>query len=256
MSLLAVDDLAISFGGVRAVDGVSFSVDEGQVFTIIGPNGAGKTTLFNLIFRLFAADRGHVVFAGSDISRARPDRIVRYGIARTFQNLELFEHATVLQNLLVGRHRHRGVTLAERALFLPRVRPRSARIAKRVEEVIDFLDLQPYRDSRSPACPTACARWSSWAGRSPSSQSCCCSTSRPPGSIRRRREDLAFWIDDIRDRPGHHHPDGRARHGPGERGLRPRAGAGRAAACWREGTPAEVQSNPAVVAGLSRGVRR
>ena len=106
MSFFAVDDLGVSFGGIRAVDGVSFAVEAGQVFTIIGPNGAGKTTIFNLISRIYDPTDGRLTFRDEDITRVPPHEIARRGIARTFQNIELFEHASVLQNLLLGRHAH------------------------------------------------------------------------------------------------------------------------------------------------------
>ena len=107
MTLLAAEGLQINFGGIRALDGVSFDVEPGQVFTIIGPNGAGKTTIFNLISRIYDSTAGRLTFAGEDITSVPPHEIARRGIARTFQNIELFEHATVLQNLLLGRHGHR-----------------------------------------------------------------------------------------------------------------------------------------------------
>ncbi|HEY1245784.1 MAG TPA: ATP-binding cassette domain-containing protein, partial [Hyphomicrobiaceae bacterium] len=104
MSFFAADNLGMNFGGIRAVDGVSFAVEPGQVFTIIGPNGAGKTTIFNLVSRIYDASGGRLLFRDEDITRVPPHEIARRGIARTFQNIELFEHASVLQNLLLGRH--------------------------------------------------------------------------------------------------------------------------------------------------------
>jgi len=112
VSYLAVEDLSISFGGIRAVDDVSFEVEEGEVFAIIGPNGAGKTTLFNLVSGIYSPDGGSVRFAGRDITSLPAHRIAPLGLARTFQNIELFEHATVLQNLLIGRHVHRRSTVS------------------------------------------------------------------------------------------------------------------------------------------------
>src|SRR5690606_3718846 len=103
MSLFKAVNLAINFGGVKAVDGVSFEINKGECFTIIGPNGAGKTTIFNLISRIYDSPEGTMIFDGQDITRVPPHAIASLGIARTFQNIELFEHATVLQNLLVGR---------------------------------------------------------------------------------------------------------------------------------------------------------
>lgn len=142
MSILQARDLAIRFGGIKAVDGITFDVAQGEIFTIIGPNGAGKTTIFNLISRIYNASGGRLLFEGSDITRVPPHEIAGRGIARTFQNVELFEQATLLQNLLLGQHAHRQTRFWEELLFLPKVRASERKIRRRVEEVIDFLDLQ------------------------------------------------------------------------------------------------------------------
>ena len=147
MSLLAVEGLVMDFGGVRAVADVTFTVEPGEVFTIIGPNGAGKTTIFNVISRIYDPTLGRLVFDGEDITGVPPHEIARRGIARTFQNIELFEHASVLQNLLLGRHAHKRSGFVEEMLFLPRVRALEIEHREAVEQVIDFLDLQPHRDS-------------------------------------------------------------------------------------------------------------
>ncbi|MFG1284998.1 ABC transporter ATP-binding protein [Xanthobacter autotrophicus] len=112
MSLLEVRDMGISFGGLRAVDGVSFSVEAGQVFSIIGPNGAGKTTLFNLVTGIYRPSRGKVTLAGEDMTGLAPHLLVRRGMARTFQNLQVFFRMTAVENVMVGCH------LAERTSFL------------------------------------------------------------------------------------------------------------------------------------------
>ena len=107
MSFFSADNLSINFGGIKAVDGVTFDVNKGEVFTIIGPNGAGKTTIFNLVSRIYQSTGGKLLFDGMDITNVAPHRIAALGIARTFQNIELFEHATLLQNLLLARHAHK-----------------------------------------------------------------------------------------------------------------------------------------------------
>ena len=153
MSLLQVENLSIAFGGVKAVDGVSFEVEPGEVFTIVGPNGAGKSTIFNLISRLYEASSGRITFDGQDITHRPAHDVAKLGIARTFQNIELFDHSTVLQNLLIGRHSRRGTQWWEDLLFLPKVR-RSEREHRRiVEEVIDFLELAAYRDKLIAGLP-------------------------------------------------------------------------------------------------------
>src|SRR6266542_3619947 len=107
MSCLAVENLTLRFGGLTAIDDVSFEVRPGEVFTLIGPNGAGKTSIFNVISRFYTPSAGRLAFEDSDITAVPAHEVARLGIARTFQNIELFDNATVLDNLLVGRHRHR-----------------------------------------------------------------------------------------------------------------------------------------------------
>src|SRR5438552_16566225 len=147
MGLFAADGLVMDYGGLRAVDGVSFQIEPGEVFTIIGPNGAGKTTIFNLVSRIYEPSAGRLVFEGRDITATPPHRIAELGIARTFQNIELFEHATLLQNLLLARHVHRKTGFFGELLFLPSVRRMEVEHREAVEKVIDFLDLQQYRDT-------------------------------------------------------------------------------------------------------------
>ena len=118
-ALLAVTDLSVAFGGVKAVNNVSFDVRRGEVFTLIGPNGAGKTTVFNLISRIYDVSSGSIQFENRELTNIAAHRIAGLGIARTFQNIELFEHATVLQNLLIGRHVHSHSKLWQEMLFTP-----------------------------------------------------------------------------------------------------------------------------------------
>ncbi|MEP9375600.1 ABC transporter ATP-binding protein [Aquabacter sp. CN5-332] len=112
MSLLAVEDIGISFGGLIAVDKVGFSVEPGQVFSIIGPNGAGKTTLFNLVTGIYKPHRGRVMMAGETMTGLAPHVLAKRGMSRTFQNLQIFFRMTALENVMVGRH------LSERSSFL------------------------------------------------------------------------------------------------------------------------------------------
>jgi branched-chain amino acid transport system ATP-binding protein len=120
--ILAVRDIGISFGAVKAVDGVSFSVDEGQIFTVIGPNGAGKTTLFNVISGVYVASRGSVELSGEDVTSLAPDALAARGMSRTFQNLQIFQRMTVVQNVMVGRHLKERRNLFADLLRLPSVR--------------------------------------------------------------------------------------------------------------------------------------
>ena len=117
MSLFEVKNITVSFGGVKALNNVSFTVDKGEIFTIIGPNGAGKSTLFNVISRIYEPSNGEIFFDGENISKIKPHNISSLGIARTFQNLELFENATVLQNMLLGRHIYKKTNILSEILF-------------------------------------------------------------------------------------------------------------------------------------------
>ena len=192
------DGLAINFGGVRAVDGVSFEVKAGEVFTIIGPNGAGKTTIFNLVSRIYDATSGRLVFRGEDITRVPPHEVARRGIARTFQNIELFEHATVLQNLLLGRHAHKRSRFVEELLFLPRVRALELEHRAAAEKVIDFLELQAYRDSLVVNLPYGVRKVVEMARALCTEPTLLLLDEPSSGLSVEETEDMAFWIQDIR----------------------------------------------------------
>jgi branched-chain amino acid transport system ATP-binding protein len=197
VTFFAVRDLAINFGGVQALDGVSFEVEPGEVFTIIGPNGAGKTTIFNLISRIYDPTRGDLHFRDEDITRVPPHDIARRGIARTFQNIELFEHATVLQNLLLGRHTHRRSRFFEEILALPRVRALELAEREAAEKVIDFLDLQPYRDSLIVNLPYGVRKVVEM-GRALCTEPKLLLLDEPSSGLSvEETEEMAFWIEDI-----------------------------------------------------------
>ena len=198
MSLLTAEDLAINFGGISALAGVSFAVEPGQVLTIIGPNGAGKTTIFNLLSRIYEPTRGRLVFCGEDVTSVPAHEIARRGIARTFQNIELFQHASVLQNLLLGRHAHKRSRFFEELLFLPRVRALELQHREAVETVIDFLDLQPYRDSLIVNLPYGVRKVVEMA-RALCTQPKLLLLDEPSSGLSvEEKEDMAFWIQDIR----------------------------------------------------------
>jgi branched-chain amino acid transport system ATP-binding protein len=147
MTFFDVKNLTVKFGGLTAVDNVSFGINEGEVFTIIGPNGAGKTTLFNLISRLYTPSAGQIIFRDEDVTRLSAQQIAGRGIARTFQNIELFESASTLQNLLVGRHRHSTTRTWQDILRTKKVRDEEVAHRRAAEEVMDVLRLQRYRDT-------------------------------------------------------------------------------------------------------------
>ena len=156
-TLLSARNLSVRFGGVLAVNDVSFDVRAGEVFTLIGPNGAGKTTVFNLISRIYQPTSGEIDFAGPQgmvrLTQQAPHQVASLGIARTFQNIELFEHASVLHNLLVGHHTHRRTGFWSDLLFTPAARAAELATRERVERVIDFLDLQHHRESLVAGLP-------------------------------------------------------------------------------------------------------
>ena len=145
-SLLRVEGLTKRFGGVEAVAGVSFHVGRGEIYSLIGPNGAGKTTTFNMISGIVPPSDGTVRYDGREITRLPSHRMPAIGIGRTFQNLAVFKHATVVQNLLVGRHTHMRTNVFDAAWFLGRARREELEHRRKVEEIIDFLEIEDIRD--------------------------------------------------------------------------------------------------------------
>jgi len=197
MSFFKVENLGIRFGGVVAVDNVSFEVKRGEVFTIIGPNGAGKTTIFNLIGLLYPASSGRIVYQDRELTGLAPHRVAELGIARTFQNIELFEHATVLQNLLIGRHRHRSTSLWQELVFTPAVRRAEVAHREAVEKVIDFLELAKVRDTLVAGLPYG-VRKVVELGRALATEPKLLLLDEPSSGLNpEETDDMAFWIEDI-----------------------------------------------------------
>ncbi|BCH30823.1 ABC transporter ATP-binding protein [Mesorhizobium sp. L-8-10] len=202
MSLLEIDNVTLRFGGVTAVNKVSFSVEEGEVFALVGPNGAGKSTLFNLISRFYDPVEGDIRFAGESILQRAPHEMAGLGIARTFQNIELFEQATVLQNLLVGRHRHRKGNLVSELAFTPFVRQEERRHREAVEKVIDFLDLQAYREKHIAGLPYGVRKVVEM-GRALAIEPRLLLLDEPASGLSVEETlDVAFWIEDIKREMG------------------------------------------------------
>jgi branched-chain amino acid transport system ATP-binding protein len=198
MSLFQAEEISIRFGGIRAVDAVSFQVEPGEVFSIIGPNGAGKTTIFNLISRIYQPTAGRLVFDGQDITQTPAHRIAGLGIARTFQNIELFTNATLLQNLLIGRHCHAQASFLAQLGFLPSARREEITHREKVEDVIAFLDLERYRDTLIANLPYG-VRKVVELGRALCTEPRLLLLDEPSSGLNlEETEVMGFWIDDIK----------------------------------------------------------
>jgi len=199
MTLLEVENLAVHFGGIKAVDGVSFGVDKGEIFTIIGPNGAGKSTIFNLVSRIYQPTSGRIRFEGHDITGLPAHRIAGLGIARTFQNIELFDMATVLDNMMLGRHAHRRTGPLAHLFFGPATRAEELAHRRKIEEVIDFLDLQHYRDQMIANLPYG-VRKVVELGRALCTEPKILLLDEPSSGLNvEETEDMSFWISDIKN---------------------------------------------------------
>jgi branched-chain amino acid transport system ATP-binding protein len=145
-ALLEIEGVSKRFGGLVAVADVSLTVAKGEICSLIGPNGAGKTTLFNLVSAIFRPSSGRILFEGRDLTRLPTHALAGLGIGRTFQNLAIFRHETVVDNLLVGMHAHLRADPFSAALFWGRARREEIRARERVEEIIDFLEIEDIRD--------------------------------------------------------------------------------------------------------------
>ena len=141
MALLELENVSIAFGGLKAIDNVSFSIEEGTIFGLIGPNGAGKTTMFNIITANYKPTSGKVTFCGKDISRFTPNVIVNLGIARTFQNIRLFSSMSVLENVLIGLHNDAKYTFFEAMFRVGRYFKEEKRIKNRAIELLEYLGM-------------------------------------------------------------------------------------------------------------------
>ena len=151
--LLSVRNVSVRFGGIVALDGVSFDVAEGQIAGLIGPNGAGKTTLFNCLSRLYVPDEGDILFEGRSILRSPRHAIPRLGIGRTFQNVAPFDRMSVIDNIKVGCHSRTSAGFIANALRLPRAEPEERHISERAEELALFMDLGAYRSQPAGGLP-------------------------------------------------------------------------------------------------------
>lgn len=205
MTFFRVEDLSISFGGLVALRAIGFEVAKGSIFAIIGPNGAGKTTLFNCINGIYHPDRGSILFKDQEIQGRKPDRIARLGIARTFQNIELFSNMSTMENLMLGRHifmktgLFRGAILWGRRSFAGR---EEVAHREKVEKIIDLLDLQAVRNKFVGALPYGTQKQVEL-GRALALEPELLLLDEPSAGMNsEEKQDMIFWIKDIQDELG------------------------------------------------------
>lgn len=201
----SVQDLTISFGGLTAVDNVSFAITRGSIFSIIGPNGAGKTTIFNCINGLYTPNSGKMIFKGEEITGLKPHKIARKGIARTFQNIELFSRMTTMENLMLGRHLHINTGVFSGATFFRR-KSKAAREEikhrEQVERIIDLLDLQAARNQFVGGLPYGTQKLIEL-GRALALEPELLLLDEPSAGMNtEEKQDLIFWVKDIQDELG------------------------------------------------------
>lgn len=241
-SLLEVDDLVLRFGGIQALGGVALEVAEGETLALIGPNGSGKTSLFNCITGMYRPTSGRIRFAGHDLVGRRPEAVAELGVARTFQNLRLFGSLSVLDNVMVGRHRHFRRSLIDAVL---RRRGEEIRHRERCEEILEFLDLEPWRKRRVGDCPYGVQKRVEL-GRALATEPRLLLLDEPvSGLTAEEKEEVGYWVHEIRGRLGitlllvEHDLRLASR-------LAGRMVAFEQGTKIAEGTPAEVQAHPAV----------
>jgi branched-chain amino acid transport system ATP-binding protein len=145
--ILEVSNVHLSFGGTRAIQGAQFDVRAGELFAIIGPNGAGKTSIFNCLSGVYRPQEGAITFLGDSLLGRAPEDIAKLGVARMFQNIELFDNLTVLENLMLGRHIHLDYSVASALVWRGRAQRIELEQRRIVEDIVDFLELQSFRRS-------------------------------------------------------------------------------------------------------------
>ena len=202
MAFFEVKGLSKTFGGLRAVDNLNFSLEQKEIFSIIGPNGAGKSTIFNCINGLYKPEEGQVLFKGQNLVGKRPDQIAQMGIARTFQNLELFSHMTTLDNLMLGRHlKMKTSVLGSSILSFKWSKAAKEELdhRRKVEEIIDFLELESSRSQLVSNLPYGKQKLVEL-GRALSLEPDLLLLDEPAaGLTQEEKEEMIFWIKDIRD---------------------------------------------------------
>jgi branched-chain amino acid transport system ATP-binding protein len=241
--LLEVRDLHLRFGGITALAGIDLGIAEGETLGVIGPNGSGKTSLFNCITGLYRPTSGAIAFRGESLLGLSPDRVTARGVARTFQNLRLFLHMTVLDNLMLGRHLHFRKNLLAAAL---RLRREEVRHREKCEEIIEFLNLEPWRASRAGSCAFGVQKRVELARALATEPRLLLLDEPVSGLTAEEKDEVSYWIHEIRGRFGvtvllvEHDLRVASRLASRmvvlDRGVK-----------LVEGTPAEVQKHPGVV---------
>ena len=202
MNILSIKELWIAFGGLTALSDVSMEVEQGRIFSIIGPNGAGKTTIFNCISGIYRPNRGSILFRGQEMVGKKPHQAAKLGIARTFQNIELFGHLSTMDNLLLGRHIHMKTGVFAGAIRFGRRFPAAREECmhrERVERIIEFLELEASRDIPVSALPYGTRKLVEL-GRALAVESSLLLLDEPTaGMNQEEKKDMMFWIKDIRD---------------------------------------------------------
>ncbi len=199
-SFFSFDNLSISFGGIKALQNISFIMNKGEIFSVIGPNGAGKTTLFNCISGLYKPDKGRILFKDKSIEKKKPDAIARMGIARTFQNIELFSHMNTMENIMLGRHIHMDTGLFKGMLMWGRpsfAAQEEIKHREKVEKIIDLLELQNVRDKFVGSLPYGTQKLIEL-GRALALEPSLLLLDEPcAGMNSEEKQDMIFWIKDI-----------------------------------------------------------
>jgi len=205
MPFFQVKDLSISFGGLKALDNISFEIKKGEIYAIIGPNGAGKTTLFNCINGIYKPNKGHVLFKDRNIRGKKPDKIARLGIARTFQNIELFSNLNTMENIMLGRHLFIKTGLFHGASMWGR-KSHAGREEidhrRKVEEIIDFLDLQAARNKLVGGLPYGTQKQIELARALALEPELLLLDEPCAGMNSEEKQDMIFWVKDIQDELG------------------------------------------------------